>query len=108
MVDKLGAQQIDGDCGMAAGSTVITPGWPMQSQRRVYDAMGYIGLESAEIAGGPYRVMVNNRHGHRIADNPIIKFARRWSLRLPAHSGRGDFKLTGGASSAPGGWDSSV
>ena len=31
----------------------------------------YIGLESAEVAGSPYGVFVNNRHKYRIADNLI-------------------------------------
>ena len=33
---------------------------------------GYIGLESAEIAGAPYGIVVNNRFKYRIAYNLVV------------------------------------
>ena len=98
MVDQLGAQQIDcgdgeggwlyGDfngCGNAGHSDASTTQW------------SYIGLESAEIAGGPYGVFVNNRHKYRIAQNLIRNQRGDGAAGYRSSSGRGDFKLTGGS-----------
>jgi hypothetical protein len=103
MVDQLGAQQIDDNnqltcpgaggwlyqdyngCGPAAHSDGSSTQW------------AYIGLESAEIGGGPYGVFVNNRHKYRIAQNLIRNQRGDGGAGYRSTSGRGDFKLTGGA-----------
>ena len=110
MVDALGYQQIDsgrpanhhsrdsqdcseggwiyGDinggrhCGVSDGST---------------SQWAYIGLESAEVAGGRFGVFVNNRHKYRIAENLIKNQRGDGGSGYRNSSGRGDFKLTGGA-----------
>lgn len=57
----------------------------------------YIGLESAEIAGGPYGVFVTNRHKYRIADNLINNQAGDGGGTYRSGDARGDLKLTGGS-----------
>ncbi|MEE2787442.1 MAG: PKD domain-containing protein [Myxococcota bacterium] len=98
MVDLLGSHQIDLNCSKG--------GWLYQaysSDGRCHHSDGstsqwaYIGLESAEIAGGPYGVIVNNRHKYRIADNLINNQRGDGAAGYRSDSGRGDFKLTGGS-----------
>ena len=97
MVDYLGYQQIDSGCGKG--------GWYYHA----YDGSGscgasdlsttqwaYIGLESAEVAGGPYGVFVNNRHKYRIADNLINNQQGDGGGAYDNNGGKSDLKLTGG------------
>jgi hypothetical protein len=96
--DKLGAQQIDGGCSRGGW---IYGDYDGSAACNVSDASttqwAYIGLESAEIAGGPYGVFVNNRHKYRIADNLINNQRGDGGAGYRSSSGRGDFKLTGGS-----------
>ena len=98
MVDTLGAQQIDGGCSEGGW---IYGDWSGAGGCHVSDAStsqwAYIGLESAEIAGGSYGVIVNNRHKYRIATNLINNQRGDGGAGYRSNSGRGDFKLTGGS-----------
>ena len=71
-VDYLGYQQIDGGCAKGGWIYSARNGsygcWDMDLSTTQW---AYIGLESAEVAGSPYGVFVNNRHKYRIADNLI-------------------------------------
>jgi hypothetical protein len=99
MTDQLGYQQIDGGCSEG--------GWIYDDRNgaegcSVSDGStsqwAYIGLESAEIAGGPYGVFVNNRHKYRIASNLINnQRAVDGGAGYRSSSRIGDLKLTGGA-----------
>ncbi len=98
MADQLGAQQIDGGCARGGwiygdydGSAGCNTSDASTSQ------WAYIGLESAEIAGSPYGVFVNNKHKYRIADNLINNQRGDGGAGYRSSSGRGDFKLTGGS-----------
>ncbi|MBM4292761.1 MAG: hypothetical protein FJ138_16215, partial [Deltaproteobacteria bacterium] len=97
LVDYLGYQQRDGGC--ANGGWYYGAGG--ETDCRYSDLStsqwAYIGMESAEVAGGPYGVFVNNRHKFRIANNLLSNQQgdgggaydnRRW--------GTSDLKLTGG------------
>lgn len=98
LVDKIGYQQIDGDCGMGGwlygdfhgnGSCGHSDGSTTQ--------WAYIGLESSEIAGGPYGVFVNNRHKYRIGNNLVNNQRGDGGAGYRSTSSRGDTKLTGGS-----------
>jgi hypothetical protein len=105
LADQLGAQQIDGGCGKGGwlygdfngnGSCGHSDGSTTQ--------WAYIGLESAEVIGESrsnqdprYGIIVNNRHKYRIADNLVRNQRGDWGAGYRSSSGRGDFKLTGGA-----------
>ncbi len=97
-VDYLGYQQYDGGCarggwlyGTANGSGSCSASDGSTSQ------WAYIGLESSEIAGGPYGIFVNNRHKYRIADNLVRNQRGDGGAGYRSTSGRGDLKLTGGS-----------
>lgn len=98
VTDELGYMQYDGGCAKG--------GWlygPANGDGGCGNSDGsstqwaYIGLESAEIAGGPYGVFVNNRHKYRIADNLIKNQRNDGGSGYRSNSGSGDLKLTGGA-----------
>ena len=67
LVDFLGNMQIDGGGGYGGWDY-----WNIEgsgSTRQAYGSLSqwaYIGLESAEVAGKPFGVIVNNRHKYRI------------------------------------------
>ena len=96
MVDKLGAQQIDGGCGMGGwlygdynGSGLCSHSDGSTTQ------WAYIGLK---VKLPVVRIVaVNNRHKYRIADNLINNQRGDGASGYRSSSGRGDFKLTGGA-----------
>ncbi|MFN3198136.1 MAG: PKD domain-containing protein [Bradymonadia bacterium] len=101
IVDYLGYIQHDGGCSYG--------GWLYGNNQTptTCDRMdastaqwAYIGLESAEVAGGPYGVIVNNRHKYRIAtnlyENQSIHGASSYRTSHK-NSSRHDFHLTGGA-----------
>ena len=54
-------------------------------------------MESAEIAGSPFRVVVNNRHKYRIAANLARNQQGDGGAGYRSNSGSGDLKLTGGS-----------
>ncbi len=97
MVDYLGYQQIDGGCAKG--------GWLYYDS---YDNVGcgysdlsstqwaYIGLDSAESAGTPYGVFVNNRHKYRVADNALNNQRADGGGAYRSSEAHSDFKLTGG------------
>lgn len=98
LADEMGYQQIDGGCAMGS--------WYYNDQNTSRGCnyadgsttqWGYIGLESAEIAGGPYGVFVNNRHKYRIGNNLVNNQIADGGSGYRSQSGRGDLKLTGGA-----------
>jgi hypothetical protein len=105
MVDLLGYQQVDGGCSNG--------GWHYTA----YNGPGgcsvafgslsqwaYIGLESAEVAGKPFGVIVNNRHKYRIPNHlksnqgPLGGASYRTSYATGGASWAQDnFHLAGGA-----------
>lgn len=67
MVDYLGNMQIDGGVGYGGWDYYNTEG--SAGGDRAYGSLSqwaYIGLESAEVAGKPFGVIVNNHHKYRI------------------------------------------
>lgn len=97
MADLMGSMQIDGGCSLGGwiynhynGSAGCGTSDGSTSQ------WAYIGLESAEIAGGPYGVFVNNRHKYRIAGNLLTNIRSDGGSGYRNNSGKGDVKLTGG------------
>ncbi|MEZ4434715.1 MAG: PKD domain-containing protein [bacterium] len=96
--DLVGYAQIDGACAMG--------GWYYDVRNQAMNCnysdastsqWAYIGLESAEIAGGPYGVFVNNRHKYRIAQNLLANIRADGGAGYRSTGGIGDLKLTGGA-----------
>ena len=70
LVDYLGNMQIDGGGGYGGWDYWNTEG--NKGGERAYGSLSqwaYIGLESAEVAGKPFGVIVNNRHKFRIPDH---------------------------------------
>lgn len=70
MVDFLGNMQIDGGDGFGGWDYWNTEGDAGAS--RAFGSLSqwaYIGLESAEVAGKPFGVIVNNRHKYRIPNH---------------------------------------
>ena len=57
----------------------------------------YIGLESAEVAGSPYGVFVNNRHKYRIADNIISNQRGDGGGAYRSSEGGSNLMITGGS-----------
>ena len=101
MVDWLGYMQHDSGCALGGWRYTEYLGNSGCGEMDASTAQwGYIGLESAEIAGKPYGVVVNNRLKYRIAANLIQNQGDigdsnyRTSNR---NNGRTDFQLTGGA-----------
>ncbi len=97
-VDYLGYEQIDAGCSgggwyyyRASGSRHCGYSDGSTSQ------WAYIGLESAEVAGGPYGVIVNNLHKYRIVNNLINNQNGDGGSGYRNSSGRSAFQLTGGA-----------
>ncbi len=98
LVDYMGANQIDGGCGKGAwlyhdhhGDGNCSTGDGSSTQ------WAYIGLESSEIAGGPYGVFVNNRHKYRIADNLLNNQQADGGGAYRSSYGATNFQITGGA-----------
>ncbi|MCB9538637.1 MAG: PKD domain-containing protein [Myxococcales bacterium] len=98
MVDWMGYAQIDGGCGKG--------GWlyhEINGNGGCGDSDGsttqwaYIALESAEVAGGPYGVFVNNRHKYRIADNLINNQTGDGGAAYRSSYNVSNLQLTGGA-----------
>ena len=98
LTDLMGYQQCDGGGGNG--------GWLYQNINRACSASesdasstqwAYIGLESAEIAGGPFGVVVNNRFKYRIADNLVRNQQNDGGSGYRSTHSPGDAKLTGGA-----------
>ncbi len=97
-VDYLGAMQIDGGCGKGGwlyaefnGNGGCDAGDASTTQ------WAYIGLESAEIAAGPYGVFVNNRHKYRIADNLVANQRGDGGSAYRSSQAGSNYQLTGGA-----------
>lgn len=97
LVDYLGYQQRDGGC--AVGGWFYEAGDETECRNSDLSTTqwAYIGLESAEIAGRPYGVFVNNRHKYRIANNLVsnIQSDNGAAYDNRRHD-RSDVKLTGG------------
>ena len=98
LVDGIGDNQIDGGCSKGGwlyhhfnGDGSCSSGDSSTSQWM------YIGLESAEIAAGPYDVFVNNRHKYRIADFMISNIRGDGGSVYRSSQGRSNLQLTGGA-----------
>ena len=97
VVDFLGAIQIDGGTGIG--------GWYYDYINGAADCVyndgsttqwALVGLESADIAGRPYGVLVNNRHKYRVAESLIRMVGADGSSGY--RCGYTDnFQLTGGA-----------
>jgi hypothetical protein len=97
VVDYLGGSQIDGDsgiggwyyhwidgsahCGYNDGSTTQ---WAL------------VGLESAEVTGRPFGIVVNNRHKYRVAESLVRMIGPDGSAGYRCGY-TGNFQLTGGA-----------
>lgn len=115
LVDQLGYAQIDGPApdinriegGRNRDTRSGMGGWYYDTLQGNYSGSysdssttqwAYIGFESAEIAGGPYGVFVNNRHKYRIANN-LVNNQRADNAAGYRSTGvdYGDIKLTGGA-----------
>lgn len=97
LVDYLGYQEIDGGCGKGGwyyGATDGDAGCHASDLSTTQWA--YIGLESAEIAGAPYGVFVNNRLKYRIADNLVNNQQGDGGGAYDNRGGNSDLKLTGG------------
>ena len=97
-VDYLGWEQIDGGCAgggwyyyRAAGNR--TCGYSDGSTSQ----WAYIGLESAEQAGGPFGVFVNNTHKYRIANNLVNNQNGDGGAGYRNNSARSNLQLTGGS-----------
>ncbi|MEE2644289.1 MAG: PKD domain-containing protein [Myxococcota bacterium] len=97
MVDWLGYQQRNSGCAKGGWYYQVGDSGDCRYSDLSTTQWAYIGLESAEVAGGRYGVYVNNRHKYRIADNLATNQQgdgggaydnRRWN--------RSDVKLTGG------------
>jgi PKD repeat protein len=97
LVDYLGYQQIDGGCGNGGWYYGSTDGNGSCGASDLSTTQwAYIGLESAEIAGGPYGVFVNNRHKYRIANTFVRNQQSDGGAAYDNNGGRSDHKLTGG------------
>ncbi|MFN3198137.1 MAG: PKD domain-containing protein [Bradymonadia bacterium] len=103
-VDWLGYMQIDRGCAMGGwlyGDRGNNADGPCSHMDASTAQWAYIGLESADVAGKPYGVIVNNRHKYRIIENlfqnknPFGASMYRSSYR--GWTSRHDFHLTGGA-----------
>ena len=97
LTDYLAARQVD--CGGGGG-------WYYDDENGCAGAnksdssstqWAYIGLESAEIAGGPFGVIVDNLHKYRIADNLVHNQQGDGGSGYRSSHCPGDAKLTGGA-----------
>ncbi len=98
LVDGIGDNQIDGGCGRGGwlyhhfnGDGDCASGDASTSQWM------YIGMESAEVAAGPYGVFVNNRHKYRIADFMMSNIRGDGGSAYRSSQGRSNLQLTGGA-----------
>lgn len=97
LVDYLGYQQIDGDCSRGGWYySAFNGGGHCGYSDTSTTQWAYIGLESAEVAGGPFGVFVNNRHKYRIADNFVRNQQGDGGGAYDNRGGRSDLKLTGG------------
>jgi hypothetical protein len=97
LVDYLGYQEIDGGCGKGGWYyTAFNGNGDCRYSDLSTTQWAYIGLESAEIAGAPYGVFVNNRLKYRIADNLINNQQNDGGGAYDNRGGRSDLKLTGG------------
>ena len=97
-VDYLGWEQIDAGCSGGGWYYYRRAG----SQHCGYSdgstsQWAYIGLESAEQAGGPYGVLVNNLHKYRIANNLVNNQNGDGGAGYRNSSGRSNNQLTGGS-----------
>lgn len=97
LVDYLGYQQADSGCANGGWYYGAVDSGDCRYSDLSTTQWAYIGMESAEVAGGPYGVFVNNRQKYRIANNIVTNQQgdgggaydnRRW--------GTSDLKLTGG------------
>ena len=97
-VDYLGYQQIDGGCAKGGWIYSARNGsygcWDMDLSTTQW---AYIGLESAEVAGSPYGVFVNNRHKYRIADNLIANQRNDGGGSYRTAESGSNFSITGGS-----------
>ncbi len=100
LTDYLAYMQIDGDAGSGGWYYNAIDGAASGSYMDGSTAQwGYIGLESAAVAGAPYGVIVSNRHKYRIADNLIRNQGPSGgaSYRNDGGWGTDNIQLTGGA-----------
>lgn len=104
MVDYLGNMQIDSGGGHGGWDYWNTEGSKPKSV--AYGSLSqwaYIGLESAEVAGKPFGIIVNNRHKYRIPNHLDANQGPRGGASYRSSDpGRGDwtddnYHLTGGA-----------
>ena len=96
--DLLGYAQYDGACAMGGWLYGVANGaGDCNASDASTSQWAYIGLESAEIAGGPYGVFVNNRHKYRIAANMLGNIRADGGAGYRSTGAIGDLKLTGGA-----------
>jgi hypothetical protein len=98
LTDYIGYMQIDGSCGKGGWYYNAING---STNCHYMDAStaqwGYIGLESAEVFGGPYGVVVTNRHKYRIAQNAVRNTSGAGAAQYrTSGSGGNNLMLTGG------------
>ncbi len=99
LTDWLAYMQIDGGCGKGGWYYTAQNGSPSCGRMDASTAQwGYIGLESAEVAGGPYGVIVSNTHKYKLAYN-IVRNQRSGGTAYRTGSGSHapNTQLTGGA-----------
>ncbi len=100
MTDYLAYMQINSGCGAGGWYYTAQNGSPGCHTMDASTAQwGYIGLESAEVAGGPYGVIVSNDNkyklGHNIVRNQHPNGGTRY--RTDSNSHAPNTQLTGGA-----------
>ncbi|MBU1431031.1 PKD domain-containing protein, partial [Myxococcota bacterium] len=103
MVDYVGWMQID-SCNGAGGWLYTSQGCQSDGgMDQSTTQWAYIGIESADLAGGPAGVIVNNRHKYRITQalerNQIVSSSREHDGGGAYRSSetRSNLQLTGGA-----------
>ena len=98
LTDYVGYMQIDAGCAVGGWYYYNRSGSQACSQSDASTSQwAYIGLESAEVAGKPYGVIVNNRHKYRIADNLINNQCPDGGSGYRSSYNKSTFQLSGGA-----------
>ncbi|MFN3198782.1 MAG: PKD domain-containing protein [Bradymonadia bacterium] len=104
MVDWLGTMQGDVGCAMGGwlyGNNANGNGGACNYMDASTAQWAYIGLESADVAGKPYGVIVNNRHKYRTIENLFqnqnVNHGSSMYRSSSRNSSKHDFHLTGGA-----------
>ncbi len=98
VTDYLGAEQIDRGCAGGGWYYQAVDGTPSCNYHDASTSQwAFIGLESAEQAGGHYGVVVNNHHKYRISNGLVLNQRGDGGAGYRSASATSNFQLTGGS-----------